>query len=99
MTDEERIREIMRRELEPLTAETHRLANEVASLNGTVRRHDEEIFGHQDRGTAGLRTQVAEMHDLIVSVRAAARTLAWIISILGVSNIVAIVFAMRNVGQ
>ena len=89
--DEKAFIRVVRQELEPLTAEVHRVANQVSAINGSVARHDEEIFGDERTKTVGLREEMNAMHDLVVSLKASARTLQYLIGILGVGNIAAVV--------
>ena len=81
---------VMRRELEPITAETHRLVNHMKDINGTVRRHNEEIFGDSNKGTRGLRLEMDEIHDMLVAARAAARTVKWLAATFGGGNLIAL---------
>ena len=78
--------------LEAIQAELHGIRMELAGINGTVKRHDEEIFGDDDKGTTGLRLEMDEIHDLIISVRAAFWTLLVIVGALGLGNIAAIIW-------
>lgn len=63
----------------------------LTHINGAVKRHDEEIFGDDTRGTPGLVKDVQMIKDTILTARAVIRTLWATAVFLGLTNIAAIV--------
>jgi hypothetical protein len=90
LSEEELLARLFEKTVEPFTAEIHKVANHLAQINGQVARHAEEIFGDNRRGTRGLRPEMTDMHDLVTSLKASARTIQALIGILGVGNLAAV---------
>jgi hypothetical protein len=68
----------------------------IQDMNGSVKRHDEEIFGDDRKKTPGLVKDVAEIKDTILTARTVIRTL-WAVAIfLGVTNIAAIIVLLNG---
>ncbi len=83
--------------LEAMQAELHGIHAQLVKINGSVQRHDEEIFGSKPKSTIGLRREMRGMHDLVVSATAAARTLKYLVSLLGIGNLAGLLWAITKV--
>ena len=59
----------------------------LKEINGSVKRHDEEIFGSEKHGTAGLKKNQTEVMLFIAQLRTTARVVIGLIVVLGISNI------------
>ncbi len=64
------------------------VSDKVDEINGTVKRHDEEIFGNSAKSTKGLIKAIAELHDFRVSVQTAIRVIVVLLGLIGVTNLV-----------
>lgn len=62
--------------------------DQVEEINGTVKRHDEEIFGSNTKSTKGLVTGYEQLHDFEVAIRTGIKVIITLLSILGITNIV-----------
>lgn len=69
--------------------------DQVREINGSVKRHDEEIFGRKN--SPGLKKEVSEIHDFMVSTKASVRTLIVLVSAIGIVNIIAIINLTRSI--
>lgn len=68
---------------------------QVRKINSQVRRHNEEIFGREN--SPGLKKEVSEIHDFMVSSKASVRTLIVLVSAIGIVNIIAIINLTRSI--
>ena len=85
------------RELEELFTLMKQTRDQITEMNGTVRRHNEEIFGLPN-GKCGLVREVDEIHDFVVTTKSSVKTIVTIVSIIGIANIIALVMLMANIG-
>jgi hypothetical protein len=86
------------RELEKLFTLMKQTRDQITEMNGTVRRHNEEIFGLPEAGKCGLVREVDDIHDFVVTTKSSVKTIVTIVSIIGVANIIALVMLMANLG-
>jgi len=70
--------------------------DQVAEMNGSVRRHNEEIFGGNNQ--PGLRHEVDDCHDFMVSTKSGVKAIVTLLSLIGVVNIIALIVFMANLG-
>lgn len=61
---------------------------QCVQINGSVRRHDEEIFGDEDKGTVGMKTTVAGLVEFMVQVKTAIVVIVTLLTMIGVTNLV-----------
>jgi len=60
---------------------------QLQGINGSVKRHDEEIFGCPDHSTVGLIQDVTELQSLALQARTAVRVVVALIALVGITNI------------
>jgi len=79
------------RRMNAFTAEDRRLLeqtyNQVIIINGTVKRHDEEIFGHDGNHTVGLVETRDQFLEFKTQIKTGIAVLIAIGTLLGASNI------------
>lgn len=86
--------QIRRECLEIIQADIAGIHSEFKTLNGVVKRHEEEIFGDDKRRQKGLRLEMDEIHDLMQK----ARGVIYAVIILGgVDVLVRLVDLLRDV--
>jgi len=76
------------KQLEVILGKLHSIEKQVTSINGHVRRHEEEIFGDDKKKTVGLRPEMDTVHDLIVGLKAVLWVLGSVVSIDAIAHIV-----------
>ena len=81
MSEEERRRD-------SFTKEDRKL---LKAINGTVARHDEEIFGSEEYHTPGLKKNQTEIMVFVASLRTTARVIGVLIAVLGISNVLILI--------
>ena len=82
MTDRELMLDIYHRATE--------ISGHLATLNGTVRDHNEEIYGSVEKKEPGMKEAV-RAHDIdIRASKTVLKTLMAVVSIIGVGNVVAL---------
>ncbi len=67
-----------------LLKDTYDLAKET---NGSVQRHDEEIFGSEEKKTTGLKKNQSDLLLFAAQLRTAIRVVGVFIALIGVANI------------
>lgn len=67
-------------------------------INGSIQRHEEEIFGNPSRNTSGLLPDVAELKQAWNNARVILRTVQVGAGLLGLTNVGAIVIFWRSLG-
>lgn len=67
-----------------LLKDTH---GQLQGINGSVRRHDEEIFGCENHNTPGLIQEVSELQALALQAKTAVRVVVALIALVGITNI------------
>lgn len=60
---------------------------QVRAINGTVKRHDEELFGHNDHGTVGIISRIRVLEDIALQGKTAVRVVVGLLVIVGFTNI------------
>ncbi len=60
---------------------------QVQSINGFVKRHQEEIFGDDGHSTVGLVVRIKFLEELALQGKTAVRVLVGILAIVGVTNV------------
>lgn len=65
-----------------------RIDDQCKQINGSVKRHDEEIFGDENKGTPGLKSTVAGLVEFMVQVKTAIVVIVTLLSLIGITNLV-----------
>lgn len=60
---------------------------QVRAINGTVTRHDEEIFGDPSRQVVGSKKSIEELNRLALQVKTAVRVIVALVAVVGITNI------------
>lgn len=61
---------------------------QVTGINGSVKRHDEEIFGHEGNNTVGLKAQMSELNVFKTQIKTGIAVMVFLLAVIGVSNLV-----------
>ena len=85
------------RELEELFTLMKQTRDQITIMNGTVKRHNEEIFGVAN-GKCGLVREVDDIHDFVVTTKSSVKTIVTIVSAIGIANLVALIMVIANLG-
>lgn len=85
MQDQERER--AHAALEQIQASIAAVDGELKKLNGTVARHNEELYGVAERRKIGLIERSDETHDMITSTKAVLQTIKYIVAAFGATNL------------
>ncbi len=64
-----------------------KIEGHLRTQNGYVLRHNEEIFGSEEHGTAGLKPDVREIKILIIQAKTVLRIVIAVITLVGATNI------------
>lgn len=92
---EERRQAWNNRQMEEMFTMVKQTRDQLMEQNGTIKRHDEEIFGTQNR--TGLRREVDECHDFVVGTKSSIKTIVTIVSVIGLANLLALVLLVANI--
>lgn len=60
---------------------------QVRAINGTVTRHDEEIFGDPSRQVVGSKKNIEELNRLALQAKTAFRVVVGLVALVGITNI------------
>ncbi len=60
---------------------------QVRAINGTVTRHDEELFGDEEHGTIGAISRIRALEDIVLQGKTAVRVVVGLLIITGFTNI------------
>lgn len=83
MTDERRMDTFTEKDRQVLKD----VRTQVQGINGTVARHDEELFGHNEHGTVGVISRLRTLEDLALQAKTAVRVVVGLLVIVGFTNI------------
>ena len=93
MTDLDQVMKLVR----DINTRTIDIKDQLKEMNGTIARHNEELFGNQN--SPGVIKKVEDLHDFVVSTKSATKVLVTIVSIVGVGNIILIISLVSKVGS
>ena len=82
------------RHMEEMFVMVKETRDQLKEQNGTISRHNEEIFGTQNH--PGLRHEMDECHDFVVATKSSVKTITALVSIIGLANITAVVLLIAN---
>jgi len=77
--------------------QTAEIVGHLAVLNGTVARHDEEIYGNERRDVPGLKPCQQDIKEFIAALKTTGKTVGYIIGVFGAGNIAALTFIAAKV--
>lgn len=80
--------EAIQADLHQIKIEQQKTNKHLSEINGTVARHNEEIFGNN--ATQGLVPRVRQNEEYIIQVKAVTRAIVALMAIVGVTNIIMI---------
>ena len=61
---------------------------QVRGINGSVKRHEEEIFGSEKNHTTGLKETMDQMVEFKTQIKAGIAVVVVLLTIIGVSNLI-----------
>ncbi len=73
--------------LEALQGDIHEVLIEVKEINGSVKRHEEELFGDETHGTVGVVSRVRVLEDLGLKLETGIKVVIGIVALIGITNI------------
>ena len=85
------------RQMEEMFVLVKQTRDQVMIQNGTIKRHNEEIFGNNNY--PGLRKEVDECHDFVIATRSSVKTIVTLVSVIGIANIIAVVLLIANLSK
>ncbi len=77
--------------LEALQGDIHEVLIEVKKINGSVKRHEEELFGDEVHGTVGVVSRVRVLEDLGLQLRTGIKVVIGLVVLIGITNIILLV--------
>ncbi len=69
----------------------------LKELNGTVSRHNEELFGNQN--AVGIIKEVSEFHDFVVSSKTGFKIMITLLSAVGIGNVILLITLISKLGE
>ena len=64
-----------------------KIEGHLQTQNGQILRHNEEIFGSEKHGTAGLKPDVRELKVLVIQAKTVLRIFIGVVALVGVTNV------------
>ncbi len=72
-------------------AQLTKIEGHLRIQNGQVLRHNEEIFGSKEHGTAGLKPDVRELKILVIQAKTVLRIFIAVVTLVGATNILLLI--------
>jgi len=69
----------------------------LKEINGTVSRHNEELFGNQH--TVGVVRELEEIHDFMVSTKSGIKIMITLLSAVGIGNVLLLISLVSKIGE
>ncbi len=80
-------RDEVQAQLTKIEGHLHNQSEQLRIQNGNILRHNEEIFGSKEHGTAGLKPDVREIKVLIIQAKTVLRIVVAVVTLVGATNI------------
>ncbi len=68
-----------------------KIEGHLRTQNGHILRHNEEIFGSENHGTAGLKPDVRELKVLVIQAKTVFRIVIAVVALVGFTNILLLI--------
>ena len=75
-----------------------KIEGHLRTQNGHILRHNEEIFGSEEHGTAGLKPDVRELKILVIQAKTVLRIFIGVVAVVGITNIILLIRSTTGTG-